>query len=255
MNSCESDGLLRIGVIGDFEPSFVSHFATNAALYDAATKLGSRLQLRWIPTSLLDGATPEDELNTWDGVIASPGSPYKSFMGMLRGIEFARTQDRPFYGTWGGFQYTLLEYARNVLEISDADSAENNSGSEHYVITPLSCALPNRIENGPKGSGDERLKIVPGTLLHSVCGEGEVSEQFYCNYGVNEEYEKKFQAAGLRVSARGTHGETRAVELPGHRFFIATLFQPHLSSRPERPHPLLVEFLRAAGDFRQTRLP
>lgn len=99
MNSCESDGLLRIGVIGDFEPSFVSHFATNAALYDAATKLGSRLQLRWIPTSLLDGATPEDELNTWDGVIASPGSPYKSFMGMLRGIEFARTQDRPFYGT------------------------------------------------------------------------------------------------------------------------------------------------------------
>jgi len=96
---------------------------------------------------------------------------------------------------------------------------------------------------------------VPGTLLHSVFGKKEVSEQFFCNYGVNEEYEKNFQAAGLRVCARGTHGETRAVELPDHRFFIATLFQPHLSSRPERPHPLLIEFLRAAQGFRQKRSP
>ena len=121
------------------------------------------------------------------------------------------------------------------------------------MVTPLSCALPNRIENGPKGSGDERLRVLPGTLLQSICRDDEVSEQFYCNYGVNEEYERQFKAAGLRVCARGTHGEARAVELPGHRFFIATLFQPHLSSRPESPHPLMVEFLRAAERFHQTR--
>jgi CTP synthase (UTP-ammonia lyase) len=139
------------------------------------------------------------------------------------------------------------------LKIADADSAENNSGSLHIVITPLSCAMPNRRVDGPKGSGDERLRILPGTLLHSICGGKDDSEQYYCNYGVNEEYEKQFQAAGLRVSARGILGETRAVELPGHRFFIATLFQPQLSSRPEAPHRFLLAFLRAAMRFRNAR--
>ena len=139
------------------------------------------------------------------------------------------------------------------MKIADADSAENNSGSLHIVITPLSCALPNRRVDGPKGSGDERLRILPGTLLHSICGGKGDSEQYYCNYGVNEEYEKQFQPAGLRVSARGILGETRAVELPGHRFFIATLFQPQLSSRPEAPHRFLLAFLRAAMRFQKER--
>ena len=139
------------------------------------------------------------------------------------------------------------------MKIADADSAENNSGSSHCVVTPLSCALPNRRVDGPKGSGDERLKVMPGTLLHSICGSEEHSEQYYCNYGVNEEYEKQFEAAGLRVSARGILGEIRAVELPGHRFFIATLFQPQLSSRPEAPHRFFLAFLRAALRFHRSR--
>jgi len=90
---------IRIGVIGDFEPSYHSHFATNAALYDAAAKLNVPLRVRWIPTSALASAGAPKILGRWDGLIASPGSPYKSFAGMLRGIEFARTQDWPFTGT------------------------------------------------------------------------------------------------------------------------------------------------------------
>jgi CTP synthase (UTP-ammonia lyase) len=139
-----------------------------------------------------------------------------------------------------------------VLKIADAESAENDPASSHQVVTPLSCALPNRRTGGPSGSGDERLTILPGTRLRSICGRVDAAEQYYCNYGVNEEYEKQFQAAGLRVSARGIHGETRAVELPDHRFFIATLFQPQLSSRPETPHPLWLAFLRAALRFQKS---
>jgi CTP synthase (UTP-ammonia lyase) len=146
-----------------------------------------------------------------------------------------------------------LEYARNVLGIPDANTAEENPSSPHCVITPLSCALPNRREGGPKASGDERIKILPGTLLRSICGSQDDSEQYFCNYGVNEEYESRFAAAGLRVSARGAQGETRAMELPGHRFFLATLFQPQLSSRPESPHPIWLAFLRAAITFKKQR--
>jgi CTP synthase (UTP-ammonia lyase) len=90
---------IRIGIIGDFEPVYHSHFATNAALYDAATKLKVPLQVRWLSTSSLEGPDAEKILRRWDGLIASPGSPYKSFAGMLRGIEFARTRDWPFVGT------------------------------------------------------------------------------------------------------------------------------------------------------------
>ena len=132
------------------------------------------------------------------------------------------------------------------MGIVDADTAEENPSAPNHVITPLSCALPNRREGGPKASGDESIKIAPGTLLHSVCGSQDHSEQYFCNYGVNPEFEQRFVAAGLHVSARGGQGEIRAVELPGHRFFLATLFQPQLSSRPEAPHPIWLAFLRSA---------
>ena len=90
---------IRIGVIGDFEPAYHSHFATNAALYDAAAKLKIPLELRWLPTPSLEGPKAGRVLSRWDGLIASSGSPYKSFTGYLRGIEFARTRDWPFVGT------------------------------------------------------------------------------------------------------------------------------------------------------------
>jgi CTP synthase (UTP-ammonia lyase) len=89
---------IRIGIIGDFEPAFHSHFATNAALYDAATVLKTPLEIRWIPTPTL-AVHAETFLERSDGLVASPGSPYKSFDGMLRGITFARTRDWPFVGT------------------------------------------------------------------------------------------------------------------------------------------------------------
>jgi len=90
---------IRIGIIGDFEPAYHSHFATNAALYDAATKLKMSLKLRWLPTPALEHGDAKKVLRRWDGLVASPGSPYQSFIGYLRGIEFARTRDWPFVGT------------------------------------------------------------------------------------------------------------------------------------------------------------
>ncbi|HYL09784.1 MAG TPA: hypothetical protein VEU31_03520 [Candidatus Acidoferrales bacterium] len=90
---------VRIGIMGDFEPTYHSHFATNAALYDAAARLNVPLEVRWLPTASLEGPGAEKIQRRWDGLIAGPGSPYKSFAGMLRGIEFARTRDWPFVGT------------------------------------------------------------------------------------------------------------------------------------------------------------
>jgi CTP synthase (UTP-ammonia lyase) len=90
---------VRIGIMGNFDSAYHSHFATNAALSDAATKLKVPLEVRWLPTPSLEATGGEEILRRWDGLIASPGSPYKSFTRMLRGIEFARTRDWPFVGT------------------------------------------------------------------------------------------------------------------------------------------------------------
>ena len=90
---------IRIGIFGDFNPAYHSHFATSAAVYDAAVKLKADVHLRWIPTPALAGAGAEKLLKRWDGFIASPGSPYESFQGMLSGIHFARTRNWPFAGT------------------------------------------------------------------------------------------------------------------------------------------------------------
>ena len=109
---------VRIGILGDFNPEFRSHHATNDALQHAARKLTIKVESEWLPTPTLTSADAEKKLETFDGLWASPGSPYKSFDGMLKGIEFARRRDWPFLGTCGGFQYAFIEFARNVLHIA-----------------------------------------------------------------------------------------------------------------------------------------
>lgn len=141
-----------------------------------------------------------------------------------------------------------------MLHIADADSAEHHSGSENLVIWPVSCALPNRSDGMPKLSGSGKLAIEPGTLLADIYRQNEVEEEYFCNYEVNPAYRGRLQAAGLRVSAWGEDRAIRAVELRGDQFFLATLFQPQLSSSAEMPHPVVLAFLNTSARFSETRL-
>jgi CTP synthase (UTP-ammonia lyase) len=247
---------VRIGILGDFNPEFRSHHATPDSLQHAARKLDLKVESEWIPTPSLIGSDAEKTLESFDALWASPGSPYKSFDGMLKGIEFARRRDWPFLGTCAGFQYALIEFARNVLGIADADSAENNSGSKNIVIYPVACAVPNRKGDAPKLSGMvPEIRLRPGSYLQSFYGKKEiVTEEFFCNFEVNPEYEWCAMEAGFPVVARGSQGEIRAIESPAHRFFIATLFQPQLSSTEKNPHPLVMAFVQAAAVWTHQKL-
>lgn len=246
---------VRIGIIGDFNPDFPSHHATNNALQHAATKLGLTVDSEWIPTPSLADASSEKKLESYDGLWASPGSPYKSMDGMLKGIEFARRRDWPFLGTCGGFQYAVIECARNVLGIKDADTAENNSGSKNVIIYPVACAVPDRKGNAPKLSGAvPEIRIRPGSYLQTFYATDVVTEEFFCNFELNPDFEWCSIEAGFPIAARGPNGEVRAIESPTHRFFIATLFQPQLSSKPDKPHPLVIAFVQAANDWGKKKL-
>ncbi len=246
---------VRIGILGDFNPEFRSHHATNDAIQHAATKLQIKVESEWVSTPSLAAPEGAKVLETFDGIWASPGSPYKSMDGMLRGIQFARERDWPFLGTCGGFQYALIECARNVLGIKDADSAENNSGSKNIVIYPVACAVPDRAGDAPKLSGMiPEIKLRPGSYLQSFYPGETAAEEFFCNFEVNPEYEWAAMEAGFPVVARGPNGEIRAIESPTHRFFIATLYQPQLASKPGAPHPLVLAFIQAAADWEKKKL-
>jgi CTP synthase (UTP-ammonia lyase) len=244
---------VRIAVLGDFNPQSHTHWATEAALFHAACWLDFDVEPRWFPTLALESPDAKEHLAHFDGIWGAPGSPFRSATGMLRGIELARRRDLPYLGTCAGFQYALIEFTRNVLGLGDADTAENHCDSQNIVITPVACPLPQRGPDGPKMHGEDAVHAVRGTLVHELCRSDALQGQFFCNFETNPEYVARWEAAGLRVAARGPRNEMRAFDLPDKRFFLATLFQPQLSSRGEQPHPIVLGYLRACAEFRASK--
>lgn len=241
---------LRIGIVGDFDREKRSHWATEAALFHAADRVGVLVEPSWRSTpSILDGGAAQ-RLADVDGVWGAPGSPYASLPGALSAISFARERDIPYLGTCAGFQYALVEFTRNVLGIADADSAENAPAGDNIVITPVSCPAPGA---KPALSGLGVARPTPGTRLAELCGSRELREEYFCNFETNRDFQARWEAAGLEVAAHGGDGEMRAFELPSRRFFVATLFQPQLSSSWERPHPIIEGFLRTCVATRAAR--
>src|SRR4030095_2568431 len=133
---------VRGGIVGDFDLGKHSHWATEAALFHAAARLGIAVEPHWIPTPSLSHAGTR-RLEQFDGIWGAPGSPFASMEGMLRVIEFAREHDVAYLGTCAGFQYALIEFTRNVLGVPDADTAEQNPEGKNVVITLVPCEAPS----------------------------------------------------------------------------------------------------------------
>ncbi len=139
------------------------------------------------------------------------------------------------------------------MGLTGADTAEDDPSAQHIVVAPVACAVPNRQASDPRLVGAARVRLVPGTQTFQVYQRLETDEEYFCNFEVNPAYEAPLESAGLRISARGPNGEVRGVELPSRRFFLATLFQPQRSSAPDKPHPLIVSFVKAAARFQKER--
>jgi CTP synthase (UTP-ammonia lyase) len=238
---------VRIAIVGDFDRRKHSHWATDAALFHAGARLGFRIEPHWLATPSVATAEGARQLAEFDGIWGAPGSPYASMAGILNAISHAREQNVPYLGTCAGFQYALIEFTRNVLGVHDADSAENNPSSQNIVIKLAYCAVPSSSPSTPLLAGPGVARPVPGTLLAQLCGGADFAEEYFCSFETNAAFVPRWEAAGLRVAARGADDELRAFELPQNRFFMAALFQPQLSSSNERPHPLIQGFLQACA--------
>ena len=131
-----------------------------------------------------------------------------------------------------------------MLGIQDAEHEETAPAASQLVISKLVCSLVGRTEV---------VTITPDTLMHRAYGSTKATEQFACNYGLNPEYREKICRGELKIAGMDSAEDVTAVELSAHRFFIATLFLPQLSSSPDNPHPLIVAYLKAAQDFQAFR--
>jgi len=228
---------ISIGVIGDYDPEFAPHAATDAALGHAGEALGAEVEVRWHPTASLLGADLDRTLAA-DGLLCAPGSPYRSLDGALGAVRFARERAVPLLGTCGGFQHVVVEYARNVLGFADAQHAEYDPYASNLFVSELACSLAGQTM---------AVELAAGSLAAAAYGGTAASERYYCDFGLDPDHRRLLEDGGLRVSGVDADGEVRVLELPGHRFFVATLFVPQASSAPGAPHPLILALLRAAA--------
>jgi len=234
---------VSIGIIGDYDPSRSSHIATEEALGHASRALASRIEAEWVSTALLaEGAA--ETLRKYDALWCAPGSPYRSFRGALEGIRFAREQGRPFIGTCGGFQHVVIEYARNVLGVLDAEHAEYHPSALDPFISQLKCSAAGKTM---------LVRVRAGSKAYALYGASDVHECYRCAFGLDPKRQTLIDQGGLRVVGLDQDGEARIVELPEHPFFLATLFVPQVNSSEEKPHPLILGYVKAAMEFRDKR--
>lgn len=221
---------LRIGVIGDYDADHPLHPKTTDAVRHSLDGGTVDLKIEWLATDV------EHDLSCFHGLWCAPGSPYRSLDGALNMICWARRNRCPFLGTCGGAQHAILEFGRNVMNLQDAQHAEYDPYASVLFVNRLSCSLVGKIMP---------LDLKVGSLAASIYGTIRSEERYYCNFGLNPEYQSALEAAGLVISGWDTQG-ARIFELPDHPFFVATLFVPQDRSTPQQPHPIIRSFASVA---------
>jgi CTP synthase (UTP-ammonia lyase) len=225
---------IRIALVGDHDESITAHRAIPKALELAADALDREVPPVWLATDEVSQA----DLAAFDALWCVPGSPYRSMDGALAAIRFARENGMPFLGSCGGFQHAVIEYARHVLGWADADHAETAPGAGRAVIAPLACSLVEETET---------VRLVPGTRIATAYGAAQTEAPYRCRFGLHTDFAPQLLAGPLRAAAYGANDEVRAVELDGHRFFVATLFQSERLALEGRVPPLALALVRAAA--------
>jgi len=232
-----------IALIGDRDPLAAAHQAIPLALTLARDTGGISCDWTWIPTRALVGDVAAI-LAAFDGVWCVPKSPYENTAGAIAAIRVARETGRPFLGTCGGFQHAMLEYAEAVWGVRDPAHAELDPSAPDPVIAPLTCGLVE---------ADGEVRFTPGSRIAAVYGVEAIVETYHCRYGLNPRYAARLEDGPFRVVARDLAGDVRAIELQGHPFFMATLYQPERSGFAGRAHPLIGAFVAAATTYASTR--
>lgn len=228
---------VKIALIGDYNADVTAHQAIPKALTIAARTNQLKVEFEWLATSGLIGDINK-KLAVYQGVWCVPASPYENTQGALSAIRYARESQVPFLGTCGGYQHAILEFARNVLNLGQADNTEVNPQTNFPLINQLVCSL---IEQSGK------ISLLESARISAIYNQNHITEKYHCSYGFNRDYINLFDGSDLMITGQDDDGDPRVIELNSHPFFIGTAFQPERSALNAINHPLINEFILAAN--------
>jgi len=224
----------KIAILGDFNPIFKSHHALNDSTRHVKKYFGTDIQFDWIATDIFDYKTTFN--NMYRGLWLAPGTPYKDDENVIRTIKYARENNILTFGNCGGFQYMIIEFARNVCGIDNANHEESHPDSENLVVSRLPCSL---IEQ------KEELEIIDkNSIIYHTIKKEKFIGRYFCNYGLNPKFINLLSSNGLSFTSKSEDGQMRSFELKSHQFFVGTLFQPSLTSTESEPNPIILEFVK-----------
>ncbi len=248
-------GEVSIGIVGKYVELSDSYKSLNEALGHGGLANEVQVNLVFIDSESLGGSGYPEQLFEVDGILVPGGFGKRGIEGMIRGIEFARGKKIPFFGICLGLQTTIIEFARNVCGLADANSTEFNGTPPYKVIYKMRELVGVDQLGGTMRLGKYPCRLKPGSLAWEAYGSDEVWERHRHRYEVNPEYVPLFEEKGLMVSGKSPDRTfVEVVELPDHPWFLACQFHPEFKSKPYDPHPLFRSFIRAAKEYRTTRL-
>lgn len=224
----------EIGIIGDFHNSKTQSAIANS-IEHSNNKLGFATKYRWIETTTLGNDNYYKELKNLNGIWSASGSPFKSMIGSLNAIKYARENMIPHIGTCGGYQHSIIEYARNVLGFSNANHAEYSDNSTDLFVDKMTCSLV-----GTRGI----VSIQENTLAKEIYCKKEIEVGYYCSYGLSDNYKDLVLQGDMLASGFDSNKSVRMIELLNHPFFIITAFVPQVDSTFDAPNPLVTAFVK-----------
>lgn len=242
--SCEKN--VRIALVGKYVQLHDAYLSVAEALAHAGFENGAKVEIDWVDSEELTPESAPRALQGADGILVPGGFGGRGIEGKIAAAKYARENDVPYLGICLGMQTAVIEFARNVLNIPDADSSEFSPAGAHSVID----IMPDQL--GVKLGGTMRLgaypcKVREGTRLFAVYGKALISERHRHRFEFNNDYREAFEGAGMLLSGTSPDGRlVEAVEIPNNRFFVGVQFHPEFKSRPNAAHPLFREFVRAA---------
>ena len=245
---------VTIGLVGKYVALHDAYLSVAEALRHAGYALGAKVDIKWIDSEPLCDANADELLGGLDGIIVPGGFGGRGVEGMICAARFARENGLPYFGICLGMQIAVIEYARNVLGISDANSGEFDELCAHKVID----FMPGQSDDVDKG-GTLRLGAYPcvirrGTTMERCYGTREISERHRHRYEFNNEYREALEGAGLCLSGLSPDGRlVETVELDDRDFYVGVQYHPEFKSRPDRAHPLFRGFIDASLKKHESR--
>ena len=249
-------GDVRIAIVGKYVDLKESYKSLNEALLHGAVANDCKVTLKYVDSQELETQGPTAMLGDVHAVLVPGGFGVRGTEGKIQAVQYAREKRIPFFGICLGLQMAVIEYARNVLSLSSANSLEFDEKTPHPVVTLMEGQVNVQDKGGTMRLGAYKCALKPGTLAHRLYARDEVPERHRHRFEVNNQYRGRLQEAGFVFS--GVNPELNLVEmieLNEHPHFVGCQFHPEFQSKPLAPHPLFSGFIRAALAQRDGRLP